>query len=177
MEAMNESIRLMIERRSCKKYKPDMVPEELIDQVIEAGLYAASGMGQQSPIFLCVTDKEIRDRLSALNHKYDPKHRPDPFYGAPVVIPVLADKSIGTYIYDGSLCLGNMMLAAHSLGLGSCWIHRAKEVFEDLEGQAILQQCGIIGDYEGIGNLVLGYADYLNPNIPARKDGRVWRIG
>lgn len=173
---MNDMIQTIIARRSCKKYKPDMVPAELIDQVVEAGLYAASGMGQQSPIFLRVTDKETRDKLSALNRKYDPKNRPDPFYGAPVVIPVLADKSVGTYVYDGSLCLGNMMLAAHSLGLGSCWIHRAKEVFEDAEGAAILQHCGITGDYEGIGNLVLGYADYLNPNIPARKEGRVWRI-
>jgi len=173
---MNDMIQTIIARRSCKKYKLDMVPAELIDQVIEAGLYAASGAGLQSPIFLRVTDKVARDKLSALNRKYDPKNRPDPFYGASVVIPVLADKSIPTYLYDGSLCLGNMMLAASALGLGSCWIHRAKEVFEDPDGQAILQQCGVTGDYEGIGNLVLGYADYLNPNIPARKEGRVWRI-
>ena len=133
-------------------------------------------MQQQSPILLCVTDKEIRDKLSELNYKYDPKKRSDPFYGAPVVIPVLANKAVETYVYDGSLCLGNMMIAASALGLGSCWIHRAKEVFEDPEGKEILQRCGITGDYEGIGNLVLGFTDYLNPNRTSRKEGRVWRL-
>lgn len=172
----NEVIKNIITRRSCKKFKSDPVPQEMIDAVVEAGLYAASGMGMQAPIMIVVKDKTTRDKLSKLNSKYDPKNRPDPFYNAPIVIPVLSDKSVLTYIYDGSLVLGNMMLAAHSLGLGSCWIHRAKEVFEDVEGQEILKGLGILGEYEGIGNLVLGYPDLLNTNIPARKEKRVYRI-
>jgi len=172
----NETIKNIISRRSCKKFKSDPVPQEMIDTVVEAGLYAASGMGKQSPILIVVTDRTIREKLSKLNAKYDQKNRPDPFYNAPVVIPVLADKSIPTYLYDGSLVLGNMMLAAHSLGLGSCWIHRAKEVFEDAEGQEILRELGILGEYEGIGNLVLGYPEFINSNIPARNENRVFRI-
>lgn len=172
----NEVIKNIITRRSCKSFKSDPVPKELIDTVVEAGLYAASGMGRQSAIMIVVTDKTTRDKLSKLNSKYDPMNRPDPFYNAPIVIPVLADKSVPTYLYDGSLVLGNMMLAAHSLGLGSCWIHRAKEVFEDTEGQEILKELGIIGEYEGIGNLTLGYPGFMNANIPARKENRVFKI-
>ena len=173
---MNEVINSIITRRSCKQYKPDIVPQDMINQIIEAGLYAASGMGKQSPILIAVTDRNLRDQLSTLNSKYDPMHRADPFYGAPVIISVLADKKIGTYVYDGSLCLGNMMLAAHSLGLGSCWIHRAKEVFEDQQGIEILKSLGINGEYEGIGNLALGYPMTVNTNLPSRRDGRIWRI-
>jgi len=172
----NEVIRNIITRRSCKKFKSDSVPREMIDAVVEAGLYAASGMGKQSPIIIVVTDRLMRDKLSKLNAKYDIMKRPDPFYNAPVVIPVLADKSISTYVYDGSLVLANMMLAAHSLGLGSCWIHRAKEVFEDKEGQEILKELGIFREFEGIGNLALGYPEFINSNIPARKENRVFRI-
>ena len=173
---MNEVISNIITRRSCKKYKPDMVPVEIIDQVIEAGLYAASGMGRQSPVILAVTDKETREILSRLNHKYDPQKRPDPFYGAPVVLAVLAPKDISTYLYDGSLVLGNMLLAAHSLGIGSCWIHRAKETFEDPEGQAMLRSLGIEGDYEGIGNCILGYPEFVRQDAPPRKENRVFRM-
>lgn len=173
---MNETIHTILTRRSCKKYKPDRIPQEIIDRIIEAGLYAASGLNKQSPIILAVTDEATRDTLSRLNAKYDPQKRPDPFYGAPVVLVVLADKSIPTAIYDGSLVMGNMMLAAQSLGIGSCWIHRAKQVFEEPEGQEILQKLGIEGDYEGIGNCVLGYAAIENTNTLSRKENRVFRI-
>lgn len=171
---MNEILKAIKERRSCKSYKPDMVPDEIIEQIVEAGLFAASGMGLQSPIILAVSDKETRDKLSALNSKYDFKHRPDPFYGAPVALVVLANKSVPTYIYDGSLVVGNMMLAAHSLGVGSCWIHRAKETFEDEEGKAILEELGIEGDFEGIANRVIGYPTVENNKIPPRNEDRVY---
>ena len=154
---MNEIIKAMETRRSIRGYKEDMVPEELIAEVVEAGTYAATGMGRQSPIILAVTNKEVRDRLSRVNAEIMGTTS-DPFYGAPVVLVVLADKSRPTYIYDGCLVMGNLMLAAHSLGLGSCWIHRAKETFEREEGKAILKELGIEGDYEGIGNCVIGYA-------------------
>lgn len=166
----------LIKRRSCKKYKSDAVPTELIDKVIEAGLYAASGLNRQAPIIIAVTDKTVRDALAEQNAAIMGKSGFDPFYGAPVVLVVLADKACNTYIYDGSLSLGNMMLAAEELGLGSCWIHRAKEEFESKEGKALLAKLGIEGDYEGIGHLTLGYSDQGEKAAPPRKENRVYRI-
>lgn len=165
----------MLTRRSVKAYKPDAVPKELIDRVIEAGLYAASGRNKQSAIVIAVTDKAMRDRLSKMNAAVMGAEI-DPFYGAPVVLVVLADKNCPTYVYDGSLMLGNMMLAAHDLGLGSCWIHRAKEEFESEEGKEILRSLGIAGDYEGIGHLVLGYAATDPKPAPPRRENRVYEI-
>ncbi len=165
----------IISRRSIKSYKPDMPPIELIDRVINAGLYAANGRGWQSTIIIAITDKAMRDKLSKLNARIMGADG-DPFYGAPAVLVVLADKSRPTYIYDGSLTMGNMMLAAHDAGLGSCWIHRAKEEFESEEGKEILRSLGIEGDYEGIGNLILGYQDgEPKPRAP-RNENRVYKI-
>ena len=170
---MNDIIKAMIDRRSIKNYKADMVPMELIDQICEAGKYAANGRGLQAPIIVAVTDKALRDRISALNAAVMGAET-DPFYGAPVVLIVLADKNVGTYLYDGSLVMGNMMLAAHSLGLGSCWIHRAKQVFDSDEGKAILADLGIVGDYEGIGNCIIGYANEEKQAKP-RKENWVYK--
>lgn len=170
-----DAIQAILTRKSVKKYKATPVDKALIDQVIEAGLHAPSGLNKQSPIILAVTNKEIRDELSALNAGKDPFHRADPFYGAPAVLVVLADKSVPTYLYDGSLVMENLLLAAHALGLGACWIHRAKETFERPEGKAILQKLGIQGEYEGIGNCVLGYAD-IEPDKKPRKENRVYYI-
>ena len=155
---MNEVIKNILERRSIRKYKEKEVPEELIDEIVKAGTYAPSGMNRQSPIIVAITNKEIRDKLSKINAKIMGVET-DPFYGAPVVIVVLANKNVPTYIYDGSLVMENMMLAANSLGLGTCWIHRAKEEFETEEGKEILKKLGIEGEYEGIGNCILGYPD------------------
>ena len=127
-----------------------MIPDDVIGKIVEAGTYAATGMGKQSPIIIAVKDKAARDRLSKLNAEIMGTDI-DPFYGAPVVLIVLADSSIPTHVYDGSLVMGNLMLAAHALGIGSCWIHRAKEEFERPEGKEILNELGIDGDYEGIG--------------------------
>ena len=124
---MNDVLENIITRRSIKKYKPDAVPDEIIERIVNAGTYAASGMNRQSPIIIAVTNKALRDRLSQMNAEIMGRKGMDPFYGAPVVLIVLADKNIPTHVYDGSLVMGNMMLAAHSQGLGSCWIHRAKE--------------------------------------------------
>ncbi len=170
MNAVLENIRT---RRSVRKYKPDMIPQEILDQILEAGTYAATGMGMQSPIILAVTNRKMRDRLSAMNAKVMGTDS-DPFYGAPVVLVVLADKSRGTYLYDGSLVMGNLMLAAHELGIASCWIHRAKEEFETPEGKEILASLGITGDYEGIGHCILGYADGPEPAAKPRKDSYVY---
>ena len=170
-----EALENILTRVSVKKYKSDPVPKELIEKIVEAGTHAASGMNRQSPIILAVTNKELRDKLSVLNAGKDPFGRSDPFYGAPVVLVVLADKNVHTHVYDGSLVLGNLMLAAHSLGLGSCWIHRAKETFEMEEGKQILKELGIEGDYEGIGNCVIGYAD-VTPEKKPRKENWVYYI-
>ncbi len=161
-------------RRSIRKYKPDMVPKDVLDQILEAGTYAATGLGKQSPIIIAVTDKELRDRLSAMNAAVM-GNPGDPFYGAPVVLVVLADKNVPTYVYDGSLVMGNLMLAAYDLGISSCWIHRAKEEFESPEGKDILKSLGIEGDYEGIGHCILGYAadDAVGRDVP-RKENYVY---
>ena len=172
---MNEVIRNIVERRSIKKYKSDMVPTELIDEVLKAGTYAPSGMNRQSPIIIAITNKEVRDKLSKLNAKIMGVDT-DPFYGAPVVIVVLADKTVPTYIYDGSLVMENMMLAATSIGLGSCWIHRAKEEFETEEGKRLLASLGISDQYEGIGNCILGYPAEEKVVAKPRKDHYVYKI-
>lgn len=174
---MNQVIQAMKERRSIRKFKPDMVPKEAIDQIIEAGLYAASGMGQQSVITVAVTNRELRDKLSACNAKImGMPEETDPFYGAPVVLIVLGDKSRSTCVYDGSLVMGNLMLAAHTLGIGSCWIHRAKEEFETEEYQKLLTDLGVQGEYEGIGHCVLGYIDGEAPVAAKRKENRVFYV-
>lgn len=172
---MKETLKDLLERRSCRKYKPDPVPEDVLERILEAGTFAATGMGRQSPIMIAVTDRELRDRLSAMNASVMGVDS-DPFYGAPVVVIVLADRSVPTYVYDGSLVMGNLMNAAHALGVASCWIHRAKEEFDSEEGRSLLSRLGIEGDYEGIGHCVLGYADgECRPAAP-RKEGYIRRV-
>ena len=172
---MSEVINNMKTRRSIRKYKPDMIPEDVLNRIIEAGTYSATGMGKQSPIIIAVTNKEIRDKFSKMNAEIMGVDS-DPFYGAPVVLIVLADKARPTYVYDGSLVMGNLMLAAHAEGIGSCWIHRAKEEFESAEGKAFLKSLGIEGDYEGIGHCVLGYTDGEEPKAMPRKENYVYCV-
>lgn len=168
---MNDVIKAMCDRRSVRAYKEDEVPRELIEQVIEAGLWAPSGMGRQSPAILAITDRALRDTLAAANAKVMGADT-DPFYGAPVVLVVLAPRDVPTHVYDGSLVMGNLMLAASTVGLGSCWIHRAKETFEMPEFKRVLSELGVDGDYEGIGNCILGWPAE-EPEPKPRRDGRV----
>ena len=161
-------------RRSVKKYLDKEVPMELIEKVCEAGTYAPSGMNKQASIIVAITNKEVRDRISQMNAAIM-NAKADPFYGAPVVLVVLANKDVPTYIYDGSLVMENMMLAAHDLGLGSAWIHRAKEVFNTEEGKVLLKEWGIEGNYEGIGNCILGYYDIELETKP-RKENYIYYI-
>ena len=172
---MNPVLESLLTRRSVRSYKPDPVPKELLDQILEAGSYAPSGMGKQPVIVLAVTNKAVRDQLSRLNASIMGKDT-DPFYGAPAVLVVLADRSRFTYLYDGSLVMGNLMQAAHALGLGSCWIHRAKEEFELPEGTELLRSLGIEGDYEGIGHCIVGYAAGEEPTAAPRKEKFAYRI-
>lgn len=174
---MKELLELMKTRRSVRKYKPDMIPQEVIDRIIAAGTYSATGRNMQSPIIIAVTNKEMRDKIAEMNRKIGGWEEGfDPFYGAPAMLIVLADKSCPTYLYDGSLVMGNLMLAAHNEGVGSCWIHRAKEEFQSDEGKAILESLGIKGDYEGIGHCALGYADGDYPKPHDKKSNWVYYI-
>lgn len=174
---MNEIIRAMEERRSIRKFKPELPAKADLEQIIEAGLYAANGKGYQSPVIIAVTNKAVRDKLAEANRKIGGwKEGFDPFYGAPAVLIVLADKACPTYQYDGSLVIGNMMLAAHSLGIGSIWIHRAKQEFEDAEWKKLLADLGIEGEFEGIGHCALGYIDGEAPAAAPRKDNRFFWI-
>ena len=172
---MNEIIRAMEERRSIRSFKPDMPRKEDIDQIIEAGLYAPSGMGRQSAIVLAVMDKRQRDKLAQINASIMGRSG-DPFYNAPVVLIVLADKKCFTGIYDGSLVMGNMLLAAHSLGLGGIWIHRAKEEFEMPEYKQLLKDLGVEGEWEGVGHCAIGYINGEAPEAAPRKERRVFYI-
>ena len=172
---MSDVLETIKSRRSIRKYKSDMVPQDKLEKIIEAGTYAATGMGKQSPIIVAVTNKELRDKLSAMNAKIMGTNT-DPFYGAPVVLIVLADKSRPTYLYDGSLVMGNLMLEAEAQGIGSCWIHRAKEEFESDFGKKILADLGIEEEYEGIGHCALGYAAEPAKAAAARKENYVYYV-
>ena len=174
---MNETMNNILTRRSIRKYKPDMPKKEDLEQIIQAGLYAASGKGGQSSVIVAVTDKALRDRLMEMNRKIGGWAEGfDPFYGAPAVLLVLAEKNTPFTVADGSLSLGNMMLAAHALGLGSCWINRAKEEFESEEGNALLRELGIEGEYEGVGHCIVGWPEGDAPAPKPRKDGRVFWV-
>lgn len=177
----NETLKTLETRRSCRKFKPDMVSDEELEAVIRAGTFAPSGKNQQSAIIIAVTNKEMRDKIAEENRKIGgwPEGF-DPFYGAPVILIVIADKDAnngsGTYIYDGSLVMGNLMNAAASLGLGSVWIHRARQEFESDFGKDILAMLGIKGNYEGIGHVALGYRQTPVPEALPRKENYVYYI-
>lgn len=174
---MNEIIKALEERRSIRKFKPDIPKKEDLEQIIEAGLYAANGMGKQATITVAVTNKELRNQIASDNCKIGGWADDfDPFYGAPVILIVLADKNWPNRVYDGSLVMGNMMLAAHALGMGSIWIHRAKEEFETDQYRKLLTKLGIQGEWEGIGHCAVGYIDGELPEPAKRKEGRVFWV-
>lgn len=175
---MNETLHTILTRRSCRKFLSTPVEREKTDRVIEAGLYAASGKNQQSPAIIAVTNAEVRRRLTEVNAEILGRPGFDPFYGAPVILIVLARTDCPNRQYDGSLTLGNMMLAAHAEGLASCWIHRALQTFDRPEWKAWLAEIGIDPscEYEGVGQLALGYPDGQLPAAPPRREGRVYRV-
>lgn len=170
---MTDAISVLKSRRSCRKFDDRPVEGDKLSAILEAGMYAPTGMGRQSPIMVAIQDKETIAELSKMNAAIMGSDG-DPFYGASTVIVVLADKNIPTYIYDGSLVMGNLMNAAEAVGVQSCWIHRAKEEFESEAGKALLEKWGINGDYEGIGHCVLGYGE----KVPAkpRKENYIYRV-
>ena len=168
-----ETLKTLKTRRSCRAYKPERVEAEKIDAIVEAGTYAATGMGKQSPIIIVVKDQEVRDKLSKMNAEIMGVDF-DPFYGAQDLLIVLANKDVPTYIYDGSLVMGNLMNAAADLGVSSCWIHRAKEEFESEYGKELLKKWGLPESYRGVGNCILGYAAGPAAEPKPRKENYVY---
>lgn len=171
---MNETINTLLTRRSVRRYKPDQVSDELLDTVLNAGQYAASGMNSQNTVLVAVRDSKTREQLSKMNAAVMGSSN-DPFYGAPCVVVVLANTTRGTWVEDGSLVIGNLMAAAHSVGLGSCWIHRAREMFDSDEGKALLKEWGLPETMRGVGNCILGYPNEV-PGDKPRLDGRIIKI-
>ena len=163
-----ETLESLCARRSIRKYRPEQIAEPELEAVLRAGTYAPSGMGKQSAAIVVVQDRETRETLSRLNAQIMGSTA-DPFYGAPTVLVVFADSRRPTCVEDGSLVLGNLMNAAHSVGVDSCWIHRARQEFDSDEGKALLKKWGIEGDYAGIGHCILGYHDDNYPSAAPRK--------
>ena len=172
---MNETLNNLKTRRSIRAYKPEQVEKDLLEQVLEAGIYAPTGGGRQTPFIVAVQDPDTVKQLSRMNAAVNGA-KTDPFYGAPTVLVVLAERSRGTYLLDGASVITTLLNAAHAVGLGSCWIHRAKEMFESDEGRALLKQWGIEGDFEGIGQVILGYAAGPAPEPAPRKANYIIRV-
>ena len=172
---MNPVLEQIKNRKSTKKFTGQPVEKEKVEAVVEAGTWAPTGMNRQAPIILAVTNPEVRDAISKENAKILGKEGIDPFYGAPVILVVLADKNVPTHVYDGSVVMENMLLAADALDLGACWIHRAKEEFDSDFGKDLLKQLGIEGEYEGIGHVALGYPGGEFHSKP-RKDNWVYWV-
>ena len=172
---MNEALQNLMTRRSIRSYQPKQVEKELLEQVLQAGTYAPTGGGRQTPVIVAVQDEKTVQQLSRMNAAIMGA-KSDPFYGAPTVLVVLAERSRGTYLLDGASVITTLLNAAHAVGLGSCWIHRAKEEFESEEGKALLKQWGIEGDFEGVGHVILGYPAGDAPEPAPRKANYIVRV-
>jgi nitroreductase len=173
---MNETLKVIRERRSIRKYKAEQIKDTELNAILEAGTWAPTGMGKQSPVMVLVQDRETIEYMTKLNAEIQGRPGTDPFYGAPTVVVVLADGENPNWMRDGSLVMGNLMLAAHSVGVGSCWINRALELFDMPEGKALLRKWGLPETLRGVGNCALGYADGDAPAAKPRKDGYIVRV-
>ena len=172
---MNETLNNLKTRRSIRSYQPEQVDKALLEQVLEAGTYAPTGGGRQTPVIVAVQDPDTVKQLSRMNAAVNGA-KTDPFYGAPTVLVMLAERARGTFLLDGAAVITTLLNAAHALGLGSCWINRAKEMFESQEGKALLKQWGIEGDFEGIGIVTLGYPKGEAPEPAPRKANYIVRV-
>ena len=173
---MNDILYALEERRSVRAYRPEQLGEEQLNAILRAATYAPTGMNRQSPIMVVVQDAATRETLRRMNAAVMGRPDSDPFYGAPTIVVVLADKNVMTCVEDGALVMGNLMNAAYAVGVDSCWIHRAREEFDSDEGRALLRSWGIEGDYIGIGHCILGYRDGVYPAKRERKQSYIYRI-
>ena len=174
---MNETIKTLLERRSIRRFKSVQIKEEELNAILEAGMYAPSVANQQSALFIVIQDKETLKKLSAMNAEVLGRGKDiDPYYNAPTVVLVFADRSEGSPVENASLALGNMFNAAASLGIGSCWVHRTKQMFETEEGRDLMKKWGVVGDYIGVGSCILGYPDGEYPEADVRKDNFIIRV-
>lgn len=172
----NLILKALRERRSVRGYEARQVDEDALQAILEAGTYAATGMNRQSPVMVVVQDPETREKLRKMNAAILGNPDTDPFYGAPTVVVVLADANVSTCLEDGSLVMGNLMNAAHSVGVDSCWIHRAKQEFATEEGKRLLREWGIEGNYIGVGHCILGYRSGDKPETKPRKENYIYRV-
>ena len=172
---MNEVLKLLKQRRSIRRYKAEQIKDAELDAILEAGTYAPSGMGKQSAVMVVIQDKETIAALSKINAEIQGNPGTDPFYGAPTVVAVLADSTSYNWLKDGSLVMGNLMNAAASLGVGSCWINRCGETFDRPEGRAYLEKWGLGESFKGVGYCILGYAEGEVPAPKPRKENYIIR--
>jgi len=173
---MNETLKVLRERRSIRKYKAEQITDGELNAILDAGTWAPTGMGRQSPVMVVVQDAETIAYMSRLNAEIQGRPGTDPFYGAPTVVVVLADGTNPNWLRDGSLVMGNLMNAAASLNVGSCWINRAIELFDRAEGKELLKKWGLPEHYRGVGNCILGYADGPLPAPKPRKENYIIRV-
>ncbi len=173
---MNETLRVLKERRSVRKYKAEQIKDEELNAILEAGTWAPSAKGLQTSVMVVVQDPETIAYMSKLNAEIQGNPGTDPFYGAPTVVVVLGDGEKLNWLQDGSLVMGNLMNAAAALGLGSCWINRAMELFDRPEGKELLKKWGLPETYRGVGNCILGYVAGDLPAPKPRKDGWILRV-
>lgn len=168
---MNEVLKCLQTRRSCRSYKPEQLRQEDLEQILTAGTFAASGMGKQAGRIVVLQDPATIAELERMNAQILGSPDSHPFFGAPTVCVVLARVDVHTAVEDGALVIGNLMNAAASLGVGSCWIHRARQEFDSEEGKKLLQRWGVEGDYIGVGHCILGYpAEEPRPAAPRKAD-------
>lgn len=175
---MNETIRCLLGRRSIRAYTDEMIPEDILDEILKAGIYAPSGGNQQSATVIVTQDRELIRKLEIMNAKYIPSKKTDirPYYNASTLVTIIARSDSGAPAEDGALIAGNIMNAAFSLGIGSCWVHRARDIFDSEEGKALLHEWGIEGDYIGICQIVLGYPACDIPEAPKRKENYIYKV-
>lgn len=172
---MKDAMEVLLTRRSIRNFNDKSIPEDVLNKILEAGTYAPTAMGMQKPIIIAITDKKVRDEVSRENAKIMGREGTDPFYGAPVIL-LVAVENYPNAVYDGSCVMDNLLNAAWAMGVGSCWIHRAKEELESDFGKKLLKSLGIVGDYIGVGHAALGYFDGESPLPKPRKENYIYRI-
>ena len=172
----NETLKVLKSRRRCRAFKKQEVSQEILKAVLEAGTYAPNGWDKQSASIVAIRDEATRKVLKELSYQLAleaGEEGEDQFYGAPVLVLILADKASDTALEDGSLVAGNIMNAAESLGLGTCWVHTARKIMEMPEGKAMLQKWGVEGEVLGVTFLALGWPAEKPQPPRARKENYI----